>query len=71
MTPPLIPFPSSELPHHLLSNAKGEYRKGFDAKKGLEGCELMQMLQYDCTVDEPGRKDGLVRCKEILRLFRR
>jgi len=29
------------------------------------------MLQYDCTVDDPGRKDGLVRCKEVLRLFRR
>jgi len=48
---------------------KDKKRKGFDGD--LKACELLEMLQYDCRVENPEKQGSLVRCLPIVRLFRR
>jgi hypothetical protein len=69
MTPPIESWPVRELEARIRGNAKGEWRKSFDGD--LKKCELLELLQYDCKVDDPRRRDSLVRCWPIERLFRR
>jgi hypothetical protein len=69
MTPPVESWPVRELEQRVFGNAKGEYRKGFDGN--LKNCQLMELLQYNCKVDNPDRRDSLVRCWPVERLFRR
>lgn len=72
MAPPLISFPASELPENTHSNARGGYRKGWNGD--LKSCELLEMVQYRCGLDEAEIKkgsEGAVRCVPIERLFRR
>jgi len=69
MTPPVESWPVAELEQRIYGNAKGEYRKGFDGN--LKNCQLMELLQYNCKVDNPESKNSLVRCWPVERLFRR
>lgn len=69
MAPPLEVFPAKELPYYSQTNLKGTKRKGFDGD--LKKCELKEMLQYECWVDEPVKTNSVVKCREVLRLFRK
>ncbi|KAG0652933.1 hypothetical protein D0Z07_0210 [Hyphodiscus hymeniophilus] len=48
---------------------KDTKRKGFDGD--LKACELLELLQYDCRVENPERRESDVHCWPIVRLFRR
>lgn len=70
MAPPVDVFPASELAERVQLTAQHRRRKPpVDLKK----CELLEMIQYDCRVDEgPGSGGrGKVLCTPIERLFRR
>ncbi len=69
MAPLVESFPPSQLPHEILSNAKGGYRKGFNGD--LRACELMEMMQYVCEVEQPVTRESKTRCWPVERLFRR
>jgi hypothetical protein len=69
MTPPIEAWSPKELEDRIRGNTKGEYRKDFDGD--LKKCELLELLQYDCKVENPDSRDSLVRCWPIERLFRR
>lgn len=69
MAPPVATFPASDLPLAAQSNLRGRKRKGFDGD--LKACELLEMLQYNCGVEEPGKRDSVVRCWPVVKLFRR
>lgn len=69
MAPPLYSWPASELPDHTRANVKDEFRKGFDGN--LKACELLEMLQYRCEVENPGLRSSPTRCWPVERLFRR
>jgi len=69
MTPPVEVWSAEELEVRALVGVNGMKRKDFDGK--LKNCELLELLQYNCRVDEPKRKDSEVRCWPVERLFRR
>lgn len=69
MAPPIYSWPASELPDHTRVNVKDEFRKGFDGD--LKACELLEMLQYRCEVENPGMRNSPTRCWPVARLFRR
>ncbi|TVY85657.1 hypothetical protein LAWI1_G008324 [Lachnellula willkommii] len=69
MAPPIATFPASDLPITSQTNLKGTKRKGFDGD--LKACALLEMLQYDCRIEEPGTRNSPVRCWPVERLFRR
>jgi hypothetical protein len=69
MAPPIHTWPASELPERARGDAQGNFRKGFDGD--LKGCELVEMLQYACEVENPAIRDSPVRCRPVERLFRR
>ncbi|PQE19134.1 Mitochondrial export Som1 protein [Rutstroemia sp. NJR-2017a BBW] len=73
MTPPILSFPPSRLPHESRYNAKNEFRKGFDGD--LQKCELLEMMQYECDVkrgtDGSVTREGRVVCWPVERWFRR
>jgi len=69
MPVPVESWPTRELEHRVLGTVKGERRKGFDGD--LKKCELLSLVQYKCDVDEPEKRDSLVRCWPMERLFRR
>jgi Mitochondrial export protein Som1 len=71
---PLVPiFPASELPEQvqIVSNGfKEKRRKG--PPIDLEKCELLELMQHSCNPPSEGvPPPGVVKCKPILRLFRR
>ncbi len=71
MTPPCFSFPASQLPQHVQLDTHGRKRKlpgGRDVE--LQGCELLSMLQYNCSVDRPEQTNSPVRCWPVQRLFR-
>ena len=68
MAPPAEEFPAAELPRRVQVTIEGKRRKGGDID--LRNCDLLEMVQYDCRVDEE-RPSGPVRCYPIVRLFRR
>jgi hypothetical protein len=69
MAPSIEPFPASELPKRVQMTMKGRQRKD---KIDLEACELLEMLQYECAVEDGGRtRDARVVCRPVERLFRR
>lgn len=69
MAPPLESWPAWQLPDRAQATIKDTKRKGFSGD--LKACELLEMMQYDCRVEEPHTKKSLVRCWPIVRSFRR
>ena len=59
----------AELEFRSQVSLKGSKRKGFDGD--LKGCELLEMLQYNCEVEKPITKESVTRCWPIERMFRR
>lgn len=78
MTPPCQSFPASELPARVQNDVHGRRRK-HDTINGsptphrvdLAACELLQMLQYKCQVQNPVLRSSPVQCFPVQRLFRR
>ncbi|KZZ94344.1 hypothetical protein AAL_05311 [Moelleriella libera RCEF 2490] len=78
MTPPCQSFPASELPARVQNDVHGRRRK-HDTTNGsptphrvdLAACELLQMLQYKCQVQNPVLRSSPVQCFPVQRLFRR
>lgn len=71
---PLVPiFPTEDLPSRVQIVHRGFKEK---RRKGepidLQKCELMELVQYSCNPPEEGiLAPGVVKCKPIVRLFRR
>jgi hypothetical protein len=71
MSPPIELFPASQLEKHVQVQANGRGRKTEGGKKiDLQACELLEMLQYECTVTKRER-NAPVYCRPFVRLFRR
>ena len=71
---PLIPiFPSTDLPDRVQivhSAFKEKRRKGDPID--LEKCALLELVQYSCNPPSEGiQAPGVVKCKPVVRLFRR
>lgn len=80
MAPPIESFPVSELaqrvPHAAAAAAGGRGRRGKGGKGGgieLKKCELLEMVQFSCALEEGGRSDAskVIRCRPVVKLFRR
>lgn len=69
MSPPVETFSATELPDRVQVNTQGRRRKGGNIE--LQKCELLEMLQYECEVENAARKDSQVICRPVERLFRR
>lgn len=69
MPPPVESWRAHELPLRVEVTVKGKRRKGM-VQDDLSGCELLELLQYRCEVEDP-RKESLTRCWPVERLFRR
>ncbi|RDL39084.1 Uncharacterized protein BP5553_03424 [Venustampulla echinocandica] len=70
MAPPVELFHANpSLPYQAQVSLKGNKRKDFDGD--LKKCELLEMLQYDCEVDQPDKRNSPVRCWPLERFFRR
>ncbi|EEA19190.1 hypothetical protein TMatcc_010262 [Talaromyces marneffei ATCC 18224] len=71
---PLVPiFAAEDLPSRVQIVHRGFKEK---RRKGepidLHKCELMELVQYSCNPPEEGiLAPGVVKCKPIVRLFRR
>lgn len=71
---PLVPiFSTEDLPHRVQITHRGFKEK---RRKGepidLTKCELMELVQYSCNPPEEGlQAPGVIKCKPIVRLFRR
>jgi len=70
MTPPVSPFPACELPWQTELTPSGKRRKGFSGEQ-LRACELLELLQYRCEVEDGAGKEARARCWPVERLFRR
>ncbi|KAL2218363.1 hypothetical protein M432DRAFT_612713 [Thermoascus aurantiacus ATCC 26904] len=72
---PLIPiFPTTALPERVqilqTTTFKEKRRKG--GPIDLDKCALLEMLQYSCNPPHEGVPEpGVVRCRPVVRLFRR
>lgn len=71
---PLIPiFPTTDLPDRVQivhSAFKEKRRKGDPID--LEKCALLELVQYSCNPPSEGiQAPGVVKCKPVVRLFRR
>ena len=72
MTPPCPNFHPSQLPQQIQFRIDGRKRKTDDGKDiNLKACELMRLLQYDCSIEHPQRQDSPVKCYPVERWFRR
>jgi hypothetical protein len=68
MTPPVEVFPAFELPSRVQVTTKGKRRKD---NIDLEKCELLQIMQYECNIQDTKVRDSPIICEPIQRLFRR
>ncbi|GAQ04042.1 hypothetical protein ALT_1363 [Aspergillus lentulus] len=71
---PLVPvFSAESLPEHVNTvNRNFQERRRKGGPVDLEGCKLLEMVQYSCNPPQDGiPKPGVVTCKPIVRLFRR
>jgi hypothetical protein len=71
---PLVPvFSPTDLPDRVQfvqSGFREKRRKG--GAVDLEKCQLMEIVQYSCNPPEEGiQAPGVVKCKPIVRLFRK
>lgn len=72
MTPPCPNFHPSQLPQQIQFKIDGRKRKTEGGKDiDLSSCELMGLLQYDCSIEHPQRQDSKVMCYPVQRWFRR
>lgn len=82
MAPPTSLFSASELPDRIQLNAEGKRRKPVDpgissssssatGRIDLSACELLEMMQWSCTVEGDGPADRPVTCFPVQRYFRR
>lgn len=72
MTPPVHSFPAVDLPLQVQLDATGRVRKSENGQPiSLTGCELLSLVQYDCSVDHPEIRNSPVRCWPVQRWFRR
>ena len=69
MAPLVEAWPASQLPERTQVGVAGRRRKDFDGD--LKKCELLELLQYDCKVEEPISRESVTRCWPVVRLFRR
>ncbi|KAG6359055.1 hypothetical protein INS49_012575 [Diaporthe citri] len=71
MTPPCPNFHPSQLPQQIQFRIDGRKRKTEGGKDiDLKACELLGLLQYDCSVEHPQRQDSSVMCYPVQRWFR-
>ncbi|KAI1290624.1 hypothetical protein F5Y03DRAFT_388744 [Xylaria venustula] len=71
MAPPCRVFKASDLPSEIQLD-DGKRRKTDNGKKiDLSACELLSMVQYECQIDNPDRRESPVRCWPVQRWFRR
>lgn len=68
MAPPVESWSATELPGRVQATVDGRRRKDLVV---LEGCELLRMVQYECSVLDGGRPGAPVVCRPVERLFRR
>jgi mitochondrial inner membrane protease subunit SOM1 len=69
MAPPVEIWSASGLPDRVQVTMKGRLRKD---RIQLKDCELLEMLQYECAVQDGRRdKEATVICGPVERLFRR
>lgn len=72
MTPPCPSFHASQLPLHVQSDVNGKKRKTEGGKDiDLKACELFNLLQYHCSIENPHQRDSPVVCYPVQRWFRR
>lgn len=74
MAPDTRPFPVSALPDrtNLTSKNFGPEKRRKGPPVELAECALLEMVQYSCNPpDEEVPPRGLIRCKPLVRLFRR
>ncbi|KAL1847836.1 hypothetical protein VTK73DRAFT_10252 [Phialemonium thermophilum] len=72
MAPPCHGFLAAELPQKVQTDVDGKRRKTSDGRAiDLKKCELLGLVQYSCSVDQPDVRDSPVRCWPIQRWFRR
>ena len=64
MGPPVQSFPTEELEARVNILPNGRRRKGGDVE--LNGCELMELVQYSCELN-----GSVIQCQPIVKLFRR
>ncbi|CAL3972742.1 hypothetical protein PZA11_004217 [Diplocarpon coronariae] len=69
MAPFVESWPASELPYRSQLTTNDRRRKDFEGD--LKGCELLEMLQYKCAVEEPVTRESVTKCWPVQRLFRR
>jgi len=67
MAPPVESWPAHELPERVQVTKEGRRRKD---QIDLHKCELLEMVQYECLVEDV-RKNAQVVCRPVERLFRR
>ncbi|KAK8085170.1 hypothetical protein PG997_006441 [Apiospora hydei] len=73
MTPPCRTFTSATLESEIQTDDTGRKRKLDRGQKDIDlsQCVLMGMLQYECKIDEPEKRNSPVLCWPVQRWFRR
>lgn len=73
MTPPCEPFTASELLVKVQENVDGKRRKMVAGQRRIDltTCELFEIPQYKCEVQQPVTETSIVQCNKIERFFRR
>lgn len=73
MPPPIHSFPAVALPVAVQIDVDGKKRKTENMRRPIDlarDCELSTLLQYECSIDHPERRDSRVRCWPVQRFFR-
>jgi len=69
MAPPVESWSAHELTDRVQVTKEGRRRKD---RIDLNKCKLLEMLQYECLVEDGGRRaNARVICRPVERLFRR
>ncbi|KJZ72474.1 hypothetical protein HIM_08143 [Hirsutella minnesotensis 3608] len=73
MSPPVFSFPAHELPLMAQLDGDGRRRKldGDARRVDLAACELLRVVQAQCSAERPRSSHDPIRCWPVERLFRR
>jgi len=71
MAPPVQRWSAEELPERVQTKAEILSDRRRKERIDLQHCQLMELLQYHCRVEEPNRRNSRVLCEPIQRLFRK